>query len=58
MRSASTASWACGSRSPRWWYRGSTTPTRNWQRSPFFVHSVGEEVPWHVTGFYPAYQML
>jgi len=23
-----------------------------------FIRSVGEEVPWHVTGFYPAYQML
>jgi len=22
-----------------------------------FIRSVGEEVPWHVTGFYPAYQM-
>jgi len=22
-----------------------------------FIHSVGEEVPWHVTAFYPAYRM-
>jgi pyruvate formate lyase activating enzyme len=22
-----------------------------------FIHSVGEEIPWHVTGFYPAYRM-